>query len=97
MDLKDKIKNLADTYFNELVAIRRHLHAHPELSYEEVETSKFIAEKLIEFGIEHQTNIGGYGVVGLIKGKKPSLKTIALRGDMDALPIEEKNTTEYVS
>ena len=97
MDLKDKIKNLADTYFNEMVAIRRHLHAHPELSYEEVETSKFIAEKLIEFGIEHQTNIGGYGVVGLIKGKKPSSKTIALRGDMDALPIEEKNTTEYVS
>lgn len=80
-----------------MVSIRRHLHAHPELSYEEAETSKFISKKLTEFGIEHQTNIGGYGIVGLIKGKNPSAKTIALRADMDALPIEEKNTTEYVS
>ncbi len=97
MELKDKIKNLADSYFDEMVSIRRHLHAHPELSYEEAETSKFISKKLTEFGIEHQTNIGGYGIVGLIKGKNPSAKTIALRADMDALPIEEKNTTEYVS
>ncbi len=97
MDLKDKIKKLADTYFDELVAIRRHLHAHPELSYEEVETSKFIAKKLMEYGIEHQNNIGGYGVVGLIKGNNPTKKIIALRADMDALPIEEKNITEYVS
>jgi amidohydrolase len=97
MELKDTIKNLADTYFKEFVAIRRHLHAHPELSYEEVETSKYIATKLTEYGIEHQTNIGGHGIVGLIKGKNPAKKTIALRGDMDALPIEEKNTCEYVS
>lgn len=97
MDLKDIIKYLADTYFDELVAIRRHLHAHPELSYEEVETSKYISKKLTEFGIEHQTNIGGHGVVGLIKGKNPTKKIIALRGDMDALPIEEKNKTEYTS
>ena len=97
MELKDTIKNLADTYFKEFVAIRRHLHAHPELSYEEVETSKYIANKLTEYGIEHQTNIGGHGIVGLIKGKNPAKKTIALRGDMDALPIEEKNTCEYVS
>ena len=97
MELKDKIKNLADSYFDEMVSIRRHLHAHPELSYEEVETSKFIAEKLTEYSIEHQTNFGGYGIVGLIKGKNPSSKTIALRADMDALPIEEKNTSEYVS
>lgn len=97
MELKDKIKNLADSYFDEMVSIRRHLHAHPELSYEEAETSKFISKKLTEFGIEHQTNIGGYGIVGLIKGQNPSAKTIALRADMDALPIEEKNTTEYVS
>lgn len=97
MELKDKIKNLADSYFDEMVSIRRHLHAHPELSYEEAETSEFISKKLTEFGIEHQTNIGGYGIVGLIKGKNPSAKTIALRADMDALPIEEKNTTEYAS
>ncbi|MFN8281943.1 MAG: M20 family metallopeptidase [Chitinophagales bacterium] len=97
MDLKDTIKKLADTCFEELVSIRRHLHAHPELSYEEKETSKFIADKLTAYGIEHTTNIGGFGVVGLIKGKNADKKTIALRADMDALPIEEKNTTEYVS
>lgn len=97
MDLKDTIKKLADTYFEELVSIRRHLHAHPELSYEEKETSKFIADKLTAYGIEHTTNIGGFGVVGLIKGKNADKKTIALRADMDALPIEEKNTTDYVS
>lgn len=97
MELKDTIKKLADTYYEDLVAIRRHLHAHPELSYEEVETSKYIAKKLSEYGIEHETNIGGHGVVGLIKGKNAERKTIALRADMDALPIEEKNTCEYVS
>lgn len=97
MDLKDKIKKLADTYFNELISVRRHLHAHPELSYEEAETSNFISLKLTEYGIEHQTNIGGYGIVGLIKGKNATKKTIALRADMDALPIEEKNTTDYIS
>lgn len=97
MELKDTIKKLADTYYEDLVAIRRHLHAHPELSYEEVETSKYIAKKLSEYGIEHETNIGGHGIVGLIKGKNADQKTIALRADMDALPIEEKNTCEYVS
>ncbi len=97
MELKDKIKKLADTYFDELVSIRRHLHAHPELSYEEVVTSKFISKKLTEFGIEHQTNIGGHGIVGLIKGKNAGKKIIALRADMDALPIEEKNVTSYTS
>ena len=97
MDLKEEIKNLAAIFFEELVAVRRHLHAHPELSYEEVETAKFISKKLSEYGIEHTTNIGGHGIVGLIKGKNPDKKTIALRGDMDALPIEEKNQTAYTS
>lgn len=97
MELKDTIKKLADTYFDELVSIRRHLHTHPELSYEEVETSKYISKKLTEFGIEHQTNIGGHGIVGLIKGKNADKKIIALRADMDALPIEEKNVTNYTS
>ncbi|CAF3413567.1 unnamed protein product [Rotaria sp. Silwood2] len=95
--IKEKIQDLAAGFQEELIAIRRHLHAHPELSYEEVETSKFISSKLTEFGIEHQTNIGGHGVVGLIKGNNPSSKTIALRADMDALPIEEKNNTDYTS
>jgi len=97
MDLKEEIKNLAAIFFEELVEVRRHLHAHPELSYEEVETAKFISKKLSEYGIEHTTNVGGHGIVGLIKGKNPDKKTIALRGDMDALPIEEKNQTAYTS
>lgn len=95
--IKDKIQELSEKIQDELVAIRRHLHAHPELSYEEAETSRFISEKLSALGIEHQTNIGGYGIVGFITGKNPSKKTIALRADMDALPIEEKNITDYVS
>lgn len=97
MELKDKIKNTANALDGELIAIRRHLHAHPELSFEEVETAKYISNKLTEYGIEHTTNVGGHGIVGLIKGNNPTKKIIALRADMDALPIEEKNTTEYIS
>src|SRR4051812_40638025 len=97
MELKDKIKKLADTYFDELVAVRRHLHENPELSFEEVETAKFISKKLSEYNIEHHNNIGGHGIVGFIKGKNPEKKTIALRADMDALPIEEKNDVSYKS
>ncbi|MCB0507339.1 MAG: amidohydrolase [Bacteroidetes bacterium] len=97
MDGKDTIKALAERYFEETVAIRRHLHAHPELSFQEKETAAFISTKLKEYGIEHQTNIGGYGIVGFIKGKNPSKKTIALRADIDALPIEEKNDCSYTS
>lgn len=93
----DQIKNLAEENYNELVAIRRHLHAHPELSFEEEKTAQFISEKLKAYGIEHQTNVGGHGIVGIIKGNNPDAKTIALRADMDALPIEEKNNCTYVS
>jgi amidohydrolase len=97
MELKDKIKNTANALDGELIAIRRHLHAHPELSFEEVETAKYISNKLTEYGIEHTTNVGGHGIVGLIKGNNPTKKIIALRADMDALPIEEKNTCENMS
>ena len=94
--LKEKIQNLAKTYFDEFIQIRRHLHAHPELSYKEFETSKFVQQKLKEFGIKH-TVIATTGVVGIIEGKNPSKKIIALRADMDALPITEKNDVEYRS
>lgn len=94
--LKEKIQNLAKTYFDEFVQIRHHLHAHPELSYKEFETSKFVQQKLKEFGIKH-TVIATTGVVGIIEGKNPSKKIIALRADMDALPITEKNDVEYRS
>ncbi len=97
MELKSKIKTVSENIFNELVAIRRHLHEHPELSFHEKETMLFVAQKLSEYGIGHTTNIGGFGVVGLIKGRNPESKTIALRADLDALPIEEKNTCSYIS
>ncbi|MEO6894805.1 MAG: M20 family metallopeptidase [Ginsengibacter sp.] len=94
--LKEKIQNLAKKYFDEFVQIRRHLHAHPELSYKEFETSKFVQNKLEELGIEFDV-IASTGVVGIIKGKNPGKKVIALRADMDALPILEKNEVEYRS
>lgn len=97
MELKSKIKTVSENIFNELVAIRRHLHEHPELSFHEKETMFFVAQKLSEYGIGHTTNIGGFGVVGLIKGRNPESKTIALRADLDALPIEEKNNCSYIS
>ncbi len=95
--LKKLIKQNIETQFSNLVDIRRHIHQHPELSFEEEETAKYISNELSKFGIEHQTNIGGYGIVGLIKGKNPEKKTLALRADIDALPIQETNTVDYKS
>ena len=73
-----------------LLQVRHHLHANPELSYQEFETSKFIQQKLNEFGIPFEIK-ATTGVVGLIKGKNPGKRIIALRADMDALPIKEEN------
>ena len=94
--LKDKIKKLAADYTDEFINIRHHLHAHPELSYKEFETSKFIQKKLTDFGIENKV-IATTGIVGLIKGKNPEKRIVALRGDMDALPIIEENNVDYRS
>lgn len=94
--LQNKIKKLAAEYANEFIEVRHHLHAHPELSYKEFETSKFVQQKLTEFGIENKV-LATTGVVGLIKGKNPGKKIIALRADLDALPITEENTVEYKS
>jgi len=94
--LKDKIKKLAADYADEFINIRHHLHAHPELSYKEFETSKFIQKKLTDFGIENKV-IATTGIVGLIKGKNPEKRIVALRGDMDALPIIEENNVDYRS
>lgn len=95
-DLGGKIKELAKQYAPELISIRHHLHAHPELSYKEFETSKFVQEKLTETGIPFRV-MATTGVVGLIKGKNPDKRMIALRADMDALPILEENKVPYVS
>ena len=96
-DLREKIKSLAANYFNDVVEIRHHLHAHPELSFEEHATSAFIASTLKTLNIPFKTGYVKTGIVALIKGKNPNKKIIALRADMDALPITEENKTSYVS
>ncbi len=95
--LKEKIKSLATSLHEEVVHIRRHLHQNPELSFEEVETGKYIAKKLKAYGIPFEHGMAGNGVVALIEGKNPSKKVIALRGDIDALPIKEANNVPYKS
>ncbi len=95
--IKTDIKRLSTEYFNEIREIRRHLHQNPELSTEESKTAAFICEKLEEYGIAYKKNVGGKGVVGIIKGKMPHKKNIALRADMDALPIIEQNSVDYKS
>lgn len=92
----EKIKFLAKQYAAEFIEVRRHLHAHPELSYQEFETSKFVQQKLNTWGIPYEIK-ATTGVAGLIKGKNPDKKVIALRADMDALPIREENNIPYKS
>ncbi len=95
--LKEKIQSLAKAYHEEVVSMRRHLHQYPELSFEEVETGKYIADRLADLGIEHEHGIADNGVVGLIKGNNPDKKVVALRADFDALPITEANDVPYKS
>lgn len=95
--MEKQIKALAKQYFKETVKIRRHLHQHPELSYQEKKTAAFVKAQLKAMKIPVKSGVGGYGLVGLIKGKNPNSKTIALRADMDALPITEANKIAYKS
>lgn len=112
MEIKEKIKELSDKFLSEITQVRRHLHANPELSFEEYNTSKFIASKLKEWGISYKEGIVKTGIVALIEGTKlpsPSgeglpacrsgrgVRCIALRADMDALPITEANNIDYKS
>jgi hippurate hydrolase len=94
--LLEKIKTLAAAGQTENIAIRRHLHAHPELSYQEFETCKFVQSQLTKIGIPF-TVIATTGVLGIIEGKNPGKRVIALRADMDALPILEENDVDYKS
>ncbi len=89
----DHIENFAD----ELTAIRRDLHAHPEIGFEEVRTSGIVADKLKQWGVEVHRGIGGTGVVGVLKGKGSGGKRIGLRADMDALPMEENTNLKWRS
>jgi amidohydrolase len=97
MALIDYIKRISIAQAGEIVSFRRHLHAHPELSYEEFNTAKFIAEKLRSFGLTPREGVATTGVVVLIEGKNPKRKTVALRADIDALPINEENNVTYKS
>jgi len=95
--VKEQIQALAHQYHEEVIQLRRHIHQHPELSFHEVETGKFIAGKLQEWGIPFEHGVADNGVVGLIEGQKGSGKVVALRADIDALPIEEANEVPYKS
>jgi amidohydrolase len=96
MMLKERIQELAAQVMETTIQNRRHLHAHPELSYHEYETAAFVAAKLDELGISYQ-KMANTGLVALITGDKPSAEVVALRADMDALPIVEANEVAYKS
>lgn len=97
MDIKLAIQAKSKNYLEEVVGIRRHFHQNPELSCEEFQTSDFICKKLDEYGISYTRGIAGTGIVGMIEGRNPDSKNIALRADMDALPIAELNDASYKS
>jgi amidohydrolase len=97
MDIKERIQQKADEYYEEVIRIRRHLHMHPELSFGEAETSSFIRSLLDKWGILYRYPFVGTGLVAEITGKDPEGPVIALRSDMDALPIEEQTGLEYSS
>ncbi len=90
-------KSSIAAHLPELVAIRRDIHAHPELGLEETRTSEMVAAKLREWGIETTTGIGGTGVVGTIRGRRPGQRSIGLRADMDALAIFEQTGLGHAS
>ncbi len=94
--LLQKIKDLSAKYAADCVTIRSHLHANPELSYQEFETSRFVQSKLQEMGIGFEI-LATTGVLAVIRGKNPDSRVIALRADMDALPIQEENEVTYRS
>ncbi|MFZ0075144.1 MAG: amidohydrolase [Exiguobacterium undae] len=94
--MKQTVEEMVEQLFPVMVERRRYLHQHPELSFHEVDTPRFIAERLTELGIEVRTGVGGRGVVGTIRGGQPG-KTVALRADFDALPIQDEKEVDYRS
>lgn len=95
--LPDHIRRRADELYSDVLNIRRHIHAHPELSFHEFNTVSFVEEQLQRIGITDIKRIAGTGLVAHIQGREPASKCIALRADMDALPITEENDVPYVS
>lgn len=98
-NLNTFIKDKSQQLFEKVKSYREFIHAHPELSYLELETMNFVSEVLTDLGIEHQTKVGGTGVVGIIRGKRHEGldECLALRSDLDALPIQEENEVPYKS
>ncbi len=93
----NKIKEGVAKYFEEIRAVRRHIHQHPELSFQETNTSAYIQEKLKQAGIPFSNGHVKTGIVATLTGKNPGKRTLLLRADMDALPILEKNEVSYAS
>lgn len=93
----NEIKQLSHKFLDEIKSIRIHLHQHPELSFEEFETSKFIQKQLDSYGISYKNGFVKTGIVGKIEGKNPGKKVLALRADMDALPVSENNSHKICS
>jgi amidohydrolase len=94
--MKETLLSMLEQNYDEMVRIRRHLHQYPELSFQEEKTPQYIAEFYQNLGIEVQTGVGGNGVVARIKGNQPG-KTVALRADFDALPIQEETGLPFCS
>lgn len=94
--LQQTIKALAQKYAPRFIEVRHHLHAHPELSYQEFETSRYVQQCLKTFNIPFEVK-ATTGVVGIIEGRNPQSRIVALRADMDALPIQEQNNVPYKS
>ena len=97
MALLDKIKTLSESLHKETIANRHHLHANPELSFKETETAKYVLSQLEKVGVKTKSGIAGNGIEAIIEGKNPTKKVVALRADMDALPIIEDSDKSYKS
>jgi amidohydrolase len=97
MSLLNFIRERSHAATEEVIRLRRHLHANPELSYQEHETAKFVADTLRSYGLQPVEGIAGTGVVVVIQGQQNSSRSVALRADMDALPIHEANSCSYKS
>ncbi len=93
----EKIKSLSAEYLADTVKIRRHIHQNPELSFEEHKTAQYIAQELRNIGLTPQEGVAGTGLVAVIHGRNADIKTVALRADIDALPITELNDVVYKS
>jgi amidohydrolase len=95
--MQQKIKALASGYLNDVIGLRRHMHQNPELSFKEFKTAEFVWSQLDAIGVTDKQKLAGTGIVALIKGRNPDKKIVALRADMDALPIIEANEVPYKS